>query len=327
MQSWHTKEIIESFVFAVLLGVIIWDWVYVQVSSDPTKLGWDAYNIIQAIMIIYFSDRLFQTIISKLFDVKMTDELRPKIMTYFLELLVSCIMFPFMVYSLVVVYLVPHATCKVVFTGDLKLLATSCAFQYQWLITTTWVFIIVLYSYEMIMQGKKMRSSLLVHHLSAMSLLFLVLKSPSNSTQLMIGTWQALFALFEQLTFWALFFYRIRPASKYNNLNTHKWNFFFAWTSFGITKICSHIMSMYYYIAYFNTLNLAFQIAFPIFAAAFMFAQVYSTYAQYCVWINIKGKIQKQNQSIESDILILEIEIENAVQQKDKAETEVNDTD
>ena len=31
-----------------------------------------------------------------------------------------------------------------------------------------------------------------------------------------------------------------------------------------------------------------------------MFAQVYSTYAQYCVWVNIKGKIRKQNQSIES---------------------------
>ena len=70
-----------------------------------------------------------------------------------------------------------------------------------------------------------------------------------------------------------------------------------------------------------------------------MFAQVYSTYAQYCVWVNIKGKIQKQNQSIESDngnkdntldanmtIVNLEIEIENAVQQKDKAETEVNNT-
>ena len=70
-----------------------------------------------------------------------------------------------------------------------------------------------------------------------------------------------------------------------------------------------------------------------------MFAQVYSTYAQYCGWVNIKGKIHKQNQSIESDndnkdntldanmtIVNLEIEIENAVQQKEKAETEVNDT-
>ena len=51
---------------------------------------------------------------------------------------------------------------------------------------------------------------------------------------------------------------------------------------------------MYFYIAYFNTLSLAFKIAYPIFAAAFLFAQVYSTYAQYCVWVNIKGKIRKQ---------------------------------
>lgn len=291
-----TSVIMDMILFLTLLGLVIYDWCVVELGygnhDTPLKNamnGLEAYNIFLPILVILFYVRISEPALEAIFKTDFGKYSR-KIMTYWLEISVSFTVLPAAIYVLLDTYVIaPNNNECVVRFGEIDLTSKAsfedCTVQHAWATRTLWCVIISMYLFELILQGRELRQSLMAHHLAAIALLLVVIETTPNSAALALGWCHAITGILEQSTFIALFWYRVKPSSSW-----HSTNFFIGWTTFGFGKLLSHIGATYFYIAYFNTFVLVFKVLYPFFALAFLFAQIWSTLAQYRVWQKMKRK-------------------------------------
>lgn len=278
-------------VWAIALLVLWGDVELREGLENPSRNGFNAQNCVILLLAYFFTQRAILLILPRYSAVvdAMSYEKQTKVITYIMELLFSTAYLGAIIAEVVNIYIIRPDGCTVNFTNDMALLYQDCTTENLYFLTGSWTCVIMLYLFEACMQ-QNMRHSLLMHHLAAVSLLFVVLLLPPNTTMIMIGNCQVLFAVLEQPTFAALLCFRLFPERR----ETAGKMMTVAWISFGLTKLASHVWSFYYFVKYYDTLSTKFVGFYIFFVTLFIISQVYSTWAQRCIAVRFSKKCNKE---------------------------------
>jgi hypothetical protein len=290
----------DIIIFVGLLAIVLYDYFVAEVDADSQTIetAIKFYNVILPLLMLTFTARLITRLLSTFLapeKFRDADEgTKAKIVTYCIELFFSLMLFPAACYLLIQTYVV-QKDCTVTMTNDPAVLAGDCTAKNAWATTTIWLWLICMYLYEIMMQGMHLRMSLFAHHISCIALLLTVFQLTDAgkfcTATIALGWCHALLALLEQPTFFALLVYRIGDK---DNHKMHARNFLFAAISFGASKLLSQIVAFYLLASNFSLLEPVFIAMYFIFVVALgMTSQIYSTWAQYCVYKKIKGKSKK----------------------------------
>ena len=63
-----------------------------------------------------------------------------------------------------------------------------------------------------------------------------------------------------------------------------------AWVHFGVTKVISHVVAIWYFVYNFEYFDTTMIVLFIVFTVAVIPAQVYGTYAEYCIALKMRKK-------------------------------------
>eukprot|EP01134_Creolimax_fragrantissima_P005713 CFRG5713T1 len=219
-------------------------------------------------------------------------------LTYLIELSWSTIVLIPLIYVFWVAYVDDHGngqTCMN--SGNSSLTYCLAGWIYQLHVLT--VCGLSMYMYELVVRSFDMRFSLIVHHLAALIFTVFALTTAgadaetANIWSITLSIFPLMFALFEQPTFFALACYRLLPSNSAKNLTIKARSMWVGAAHFAVSKLISHILGAWYYIAYFDHLNLSMKIVFPVFTIILLPSQIYSAWAQYIVYLAIRRKANR----------------------------------
>eukprot|EP01134_Creolimax_fragrantissima_P002832 CFRG2832T1 len=273
----------------------------VQGTTVRFSYGWTFTNglyICMALWVLFKIIRRMFMGFSAIF-VQMDESYQRNTITYIMELIWSTMVVIPMVNVFVQAYIFDRGYLGCSNAGDDS--KTYCLIGWTYELHFLTLSFCCLYIFELILRASDMRKSLIVHHVATLGYTsYSVILSGTtalsfNVWNTTLGLFHGMFAMFEHPTFMALVCYRM-----YNKKDHLPWKvatMWLAWVHFGISKLVSHILGLWYYIVYFKHFDTSVQITYPIFAIVIFVAQIYSTWAQYHVYSRLNWEHREyQNQ-------------------------------
>ena len=280
--------------------------------------GWTFTNGLYSILgtwLLYKCIFKLNTVHNKTFN-SLKELHQTNITTYIMELIYStCVIIPF-VYIFSAAYISGDGNenehCKN--EGDNSLTYCLSGWTYQ-LHFLTLIFC-CLYIFELCVRANSMRISLLIHHFATLCFTaFIIIMSGTTTSNfnvwdVTLGLFQGIFALFEHPTFIAMIFYRL--TDRRNHLLKSRL-FLFAGIFFFVTKVLSHILGLYYYIAHFSHLSNIMKATYIQFTIIVFSSQVVSSRVQIILFLS-----ERKKQSVIDEENSINLEAEKEPQDKIK---------